>query len=253
MLIRDAIDLFFAIIGQQGANHAIWTKYILVLAQASLCHIWSYKWYDWTRQHWKDSFLTVEWETIKLVTSHPIKRVDKFYEWVMKPRDWVVYNPQSFCEECPWEWVVCVPCSCDSDPCKDLDIKYAHPQDLLCPWFYQVSGSEYQWMGWLGWSIIRVKLHKKVDNLWVTYYRDVPKIKKFDDKFPLPMQFFVPFAYYMSFIALWRYWQFRNWEEVTFLQIANQMLDDLKEKDNEAPKEMIIWMNNNKIPTVWFY
>lgn len=242
MLIRDAIDGFFAIIGQPWATHSIWQKYILTIAQMALVHIWNYKWYNWTWQYWKDSFLMTQGETIKLVTTHPIKRVHKFYEWQMKPRDWVLLNPQSFCDECPNEWPVCVPCACECNPCKDLEYIYANPQDKLCPWYYQVSGSEYQWMWWFWGSIIRVMPRRQLDWLWVTYFRDVPRLKSFDEKFPLPMAFMTPFCYYMAFIAMGRYWQFRSWEDVNFLQVANMLMEDLKESD--APNHLDMTFSN---------
>jgi hypothetical protein len=251
MLIRDAIDWFFAIVGQMWSTHAIWQKYILTLAQMALYQMRSYKGYNWTWQHRKDSFITVQWETVKLVTTHPVVKVDKFYWWTMKPRDWVILNPQSFCEACPTEWAICIPCSCECLSCSDLWMKYANPQDDLCPWFFQISGSEYQGMWGLNGKIIRAKLNRPVEALWVTYYRWAPKLQSFDDKFPLPEQFMLPFCYFMAFIALGRYWQFRAWEEVNFLQVANTIMDDLKELSYNAPSW--IQFDNWDLPNVGFY
>lgn len=237
---RDALRYVYPILTQYWATHALGNETFLSMINMAMLDIWTHRWHRRTRQHWKDNFTSLEDTPYRLITTWPIRDIDRFYTWEMIKRDW--FKENILCTDCDIPQWYCAPCSpCWCNGCKPLDLYEVLPQNELCPWEYAITWSDFEWMWWFAWQIIRVFPKSPVDSLRVTYYREFKPVETFDDKMPIPLSFASVLAKLMAFYVLWRYWQFRIWEENNMFQFARQQLDELYEADQQNPKKMDLW------------
>lgn len=247
---RDAAKLIYPIMTQYWVTHAVWVDSLLEVINMAMNDIRIYKWYNWTWQHWKDNFTSLQDNPYRIITTRPIREVDGFYCWEMLRRDW--FKENILCSDCDipqWVCAPCTPCACKN--CEKLDLCEILPQNEICPWTYAITWSEYEGMGWFSWQIIRVSTHKPVDSLRVTYRREFSPVESFDDDMPIPRSFGTIMAKLASYYIMWRYGQFRPWEENNLLNYAQQQLEHMREADQKWPKVMDFKEANNYFNSVY--
>ncbi len=178
---------------------------------------------------------------LKIVTAHPIDRLDDLYYWTMSnltgttdlcdcPDDPELYDNQYLngpCGTCNF-WI--------KEDWTLLRMAAIAPQDHLIPGKMQIAGWDVAGMGGHYGRIVKLKVPfcwpaPETNGLYLTYYRWPQIIKSFDDVILVPHQYFSVIAMICAKYLLPIYWLARANAEVYLDQQIDKQVRKLKEKD----------------------
>jgi len=247
--VRDFLRRVYLHVRQFGANYSISSRLFLDAVQTAIDDLWANTDWHWNWTHYKEaftSFLVNDNNILKIVTTHPIDKIDSIYYWDMDPID----GSSNLCD-CPDEPLtfdnehIYIPCI---SPCyfwlinnwNNLDINVVKSQSQLMNWQAQISWSEVYGMWGHYWNIISMKLPfcwKNPNDTWlfVTYYRWPQQIESFDDVLMIPKWYWSVLAKICAKYLLPISWASRQNIEQYFDVLIDKELWKLKAKDTINP------------------
>lgn len=182
-----------------------------------------------------------DFNELKIVTAHPIDRIDDIYCWTMSNLEWV----KELCE-CPDDaeaydnTYLNGPClTCNFWIIEDatrLRMVVVAPNDHLIPGQAQIAWSDVDWVGWHYWKVVKLKVPfcaaaPESTWLYITYYRWPQILESFDDEVLVPRQYFSLLAMICAKYLLPIYWLARANAEVYLDSQIDKQIKRLKEKD----------------------
>lgn len=246
--VKQFLTLVYPILGQHGISYAAWANSIIWVVNMGIDMIYNYEGMHWSWQHRKDLFNMNDRQQGALLSRWPVRKIDKFWWGRWTDVDKVGLD-QCYCDmNLPEKDVIrpCCECNCET-PCTPLELKQILPQNKLCAWQYQISGSFIAWMWWLDWRIVKVDLwNQTVSDLWMSYFCWPIKMEKFSDIIPLPDSFIQVLA--------WIVWAFfipqqgiaRQQDDLSLYSLYRKELDYLRKHDTIVPET--IELPDNMMP-----
>ena len=237
---RRILKSLWPIINQHGATYALSANMFIEIIQSALTSVRNYQWYIWKWQHYAEQFedMVMRRWTIRLETKHPILKVDKFWAWRMIPLEW--HTDVCDCPPCPPDACATYTPTAVAAACKQLKMIEKLPNDKLCQGEYQIAGSEVEGMGWENGNIIRMLPAIEVNAMYITYFRWLHVVAgdDYDAQIPIPNTFLNAIKYFILAEIIPNAGQYREWQELNYLQLARDEMEVLRKADTIMPDKV---------------